>query len=189
MSAVLFRLKVEGLENVPKKTNFIIVANHTSYLDAGLIMAAVPHKIHCIAMRFLFRVKWLRLFLRLVEAFPVGSSSKLAQRLILENKNLGLFPEGGVSPDGSLREFRRGVALLAYKTGRPIVPCAILGAYEALPLHRRAIRLRPIRVRIGKPVYLLKEFEEVLEDVLLQEGIFRVRTAIQELLDGAGKDV
>lgn len=177
-----FRLKVEGLENLPKKTNFIIVANHTSFLDALLVMAAVPRKIHCIALRGLYRIFLLRWFLRLVEALPSGSSSREAIRLLTENEIVGLFPEGGRSHSGELREFRKGAALLALKTGRPIVPCAILGAYEAYPRRAKFPEFLPVKVRIGKPKYLLKEHGDVIEDIRLQEGVHKIRNAVKEML-------
>ena len=173
------------MENIPQKTNFIIVANHASYLDAMVIMAAVPEKIYCLALRFLYKTFLIGWFLQKVEALPVGSSSKKAVYLLKHNKNVGLFPEGGISRTGRLMEFRRGTALLAYKTGRPVVPCAICGTHEALPLGKTIPRLHCIKIKIGKPLYLLKEFDEVIEDITLQEGTSRIRNAIRELLDGA----
>lgn len=180
---LFFRLKVEGLENLPQKTNFIIIANHTSYLDPLVMLAGVPQKISCIALRGLYRIFWLRWFLEKMSAFPSGSASEKAVSLLMQNKNVGLFPEGGVSRDGSLREFRRGAALLAIKTGRPIVPCAIFGAYQALPKTARFPKPAPIKLKIGRPIYLLKEFTDVVDDLYLQEGLFRAQNTIKEMLN------
>ena len=113
---LFFKLKIEGLENLPRKTNFIVVANHNSFLDPLVVMAAIPKKIHCIALRDLFKITWMRWFFRITETLPSGSASGKAINLLLNNKNVGLFPEGGVSRDGKLEEFRRGAALLALKT-------------------------------------------------------------------------
>jgi 1-acyl-sn-glycerol-3-phosphate acyltransferase len=180
---VYFRLKVKGLENIPRKTNFIIVANHVSFLDPLVIMAAVPRKIYCIALRDIYKFKWLRWFLRLTETLPSGSSSPQALAILNQDKNLGLFPEGGISRDGLLREFRRGAALLAFKTGRPVVPCAVLGTFAALPFGKRVPRPLTLTVVIGKPVYLLKELDEVIDDVQLQQGTLKIRTEIKKLID------
>lgn len=180
---VFFGLKAEGIENLPKKTNFIIVANHVSFLDPLLVMAVVPRKIYCIALRDLYRIFWLRLFLRMMDTFPSGSSSQKAIDLLEQNKVVGLFPEGGRSHTGCLGEFRRGTALLALKTGRPIVPCAIVGAYEAFPRHASFPRFLPIKVKIGKPKYLLREYGDQVDEMLLQEGIFKIRNTIKEMLD------
>jgi 1-acyl-sn-glycerol-3-phosphate acyltransferase len=178
-----FRLNVTGLENLPKKTNFIIVSNHVSFLDPLLIMAAVPQKIYCIALRDIYKFAWLRWFLRMADAVPSGSSSARALALLHGNNVVGLFPEGGVSRDGKLKEFRRGAALLALKTGRPIVPCAVLGTFEALPFGKRFPKPVTLKVRVGKPIYLLKEFDELIDDVQLQQGVLRLRTEVKRLID------
>jgi 1-acyl-sn-glycerol-3-phosphate acyltransferase len=180
---VFFSLKVEGLENLPQKTNFIIVSNHNSFMDPAVFMAAVPKKIFCIALRDIYKMSWLGWFLLVTHTLPSGSSSQKAIELLGNNKNVGLFPEGGVSRDGKLKEFRRGAALLAFKTGRPIVPCAIIGTFQALPFGARIPKLVPVRLKIGKPVFFAKEFDEVIDDLYLQEGMFKIRNIIKGMLD------
>jgi len=180
---LFFRLKISGLENIPQKTNFIIVANHVSFLDPLVIMASVPRKIYCIALRDIYKFKWMHWFLRMTETVPSGSSSTLVVQLLDNNCNVGLFPEGGVSRDGKLKEFRRGAALLAFKTGRPVVPCAVLGTFEALPFGKRFPKPVRIKVNIGKPLYLLKELDEVIDDVQLQQGIMRIKAEVKKLID------
>ncbi|MBN2119938.1 MAG: 1-acyl-sn-glycerol-3-phosphate acyltransferase [Candidatus Omnitrophica bacterium] len=179
-----YKFEVEGLENIPQKTNFIIVANHASFLDPLIIMAAVPKKIYCLVARYLYGIAFIKWFLLKVEALPTGNASDKAVRLLLKNKNVGLYPEGKLSTDGSLGEFRRGAALLAAKTGRPILPCAILGAYKALPFGARFAKFfLPIKVKIGKPVFILKEFGEVINDIYLQEGTLKTKNTIKELIN------
>jgi 1-acyl-sn-glycerol-3-phosphate acyltransferase len=181
---LFFRVKVEGLENIPPKSNFIIVSNHVSFLDPLLIMAFVPRKIHCIALRSLYKIDWIKWFLYLVEALPSGRVSRKAAHLLSRNKNVGLFPEGGVSYDGKFREFRRGAALLALKTGRPVLPCAVSGTFESLPFGAKFPKLfRPLKLKIGKPIYILKEFDDIIDDIYLREGVFRIRNAVKEMLD------
>jgi len=179
---LFFRLRVEGLENLPQKTNFIVVSNHSSFLDPLVIAAAIPKKIHCIVSRFLFKIPLLRWSLKKLEVLPAGRSSGKAIEFLIQNKIVGLFPEGRCSRDEKLGEFKRGTALLSLRTGRPIVPCAILGTYEALPLRAKFPKFVPIKVKIGKPIYLLKEFEDIIDDIYLQEGIFKVRSSIQKML-------
>jgi 1-acyl-sn-glycerol-3-phosphate acyltransferase len=179
---LFFRLKVEGLENIPQKTNFIIVANHASFLDPFVIAAAIPKKIYWLALKDIYNSSWLRWFMNMTKALPTGSASEKAIYLLTGNKNIGLFPEGTRTFDGKLREFKRGVALLAIKTGRPILPCAILGTYEAFPRTAKFPRFLPIKIKIGKLKYLLKEFDEIIDDVYLQEGIFTIRNTIKEMM-------
>lgn len=181
---LLFRLKAEGLENIPDKTNFIVVANHTSFLDPFAVGVAIPKRIYWVTARYLYGISWVVWFLRRTGTFSQGSASQKAISLLEANRNVGLFPEGQRSIDGKLQEFRRGAALLAAKTGRPVLPCAILGSFEALPRGARLLKLVPITVKVGKPVYILKEYEETVDDVYLQEGTLRIRNQIKEMLYG-----
>ncbi len=179
---LFFRFKLEGLENLPQKTNFIVVANHDSYLDTLAIGAAIPKKVYWIALRDLYSIPILRWFFKMIDALPSGSASDMALSLLVQNKNVGLFPEGGISRTGELREFRRGVAVLAMKTGRPIVPCAILGTFQALPFGKWFPKFVPIKVKIAPPKYLLKEFDEIIDDIYLQEGMLKIKNTIKEML-------
>ena len=179
-----FKLEVEGLDNIPRKTNFIIISNHTSWMDPVVLGVALPCRIYYIAMKALYRISWLKWYLKLMRALPTGTSSKQAITLLNTNKNIGLFPEGALSSDGSLKHFRKGAALLAIKTGRPILPCAILGTFESFPRSARLPRLfTHITVKVGKPIYLLKTFHEFIDDISLQEGIFRVRQTLLNMLN------
>ncbi len=180
---LFFKFKVEGLENIPQKTNFIVVANHASFLDPLVVGVAIPRKIYWLAFREIYTMFWLKWFMKITETLPTGGSSEKAFYLLMKNRNVGLFPEGTRTYDGRLREFRRGAALLALKSGRPIVPCAILGTYEAFPRRAKFPKFLPIKVKVGKPMYLLKEFEEVIDDIKLQEATFKIRSKIKEMID------
>ena len=181
---VFLRFKVEGLANLPKGSNYIVVVNHASYLDSLCIMAALPRKIYCVAARQLYNVFLVGWFIRKIETFPAGGASKKAVQLLMQNKNVGIFPEGKISRNGQLNEFRRGAALLAVKTGRPMVPCAVLGTYQALPYHAKFPKLfSPVKLKIGKPVYLLKEFDDEIDDIYMREGTFKIQNTIKELLN------
>ncbi|MBI5554782.1 MAG: 1-acyl-sn-glycerol-3-phosphate acyltransferase, partial [Elusimicrobia bacterium] len=119
---------------------------------------------------------------------PTGNfSSDLAVATLEENKNIVLFPEGGISRNGKLKEFRRGAAVMALRTGRPIVPSVIIGAFAAWPLGAKYPRLTPLKLKIGKPIYLLKEFDDSLDDVYLQEGMTQVYKAMKEMLAAESK--
>lgn len=182
IAKVFFRLKVEGLENLPKKSNYIIAANHFSFLDPVVIGAAIPKRVYWVATRHLYKISWLKYFFNLINALPSGNSSIRALELLNNDKNIGLFPEGRLSRDGKLKEFRRGVAMLALKTGRPVVPCAIIGTFDALPAGSMFPRFCPVKIRIGVPKYLLREFGDIVDDIYMQEGATQVRSAIEEML-------
>ena len=180
---IFFRLRVEGLENLPQKTNFIIVANHLSFMDPIVVGVAIPQKVHWITHRLLFKIPILRLFFYLTACIPSGNSSSKAAELLFQNKNVGMFPEGAISRSGELLDFKRGSAMLAMKTGRPVVPCAVLGTFKALPFGRMFPKFVKIKVKVGKPRYFLKEFYIIIDDVDMQEGLIKIRNTIKELLN------
>jgi 1-acyl-sn-glycerol-3-phosphate acyltransferase len=179
-----FNLKVEGIENLPK-TNFIICANHTSFLDPFIIAASIPKRIYFLALGKFYKIFWIKWFLKIFNAIPVtpkGGTVQKAVYLLNKDKNIGIFPEGTRSFDGKLKEFKKGVAILGYKTGRPIVPCGIIGAYECLPRGAKFPKFSQIKLKIGKPIYLLKEPYEVIEEVKIQWGLLKLKNAISELV-------
>jgi len=179
---IFFRFRVEGIENLPTKTNFIVAANHASFLDPFLMTAAIPQKVYLLARRDIYMVPLIRWLADKTGVLPAGNASEKLLHLINKNKNVGLFPEGTRTRDGQIKDFRRGAALLALKTGRPIVPCAILGAYEAYPRTAKFPKFIPVTVKIGKPQYLLKELEDTISDISLQEGNFKIKNAIEEMM-------
>lgn len=179
---LLFRFNVEGLHNLPRKTNFIVASNHASIMDSVAIGVAIPMRIYWMAARWLYRVPGLSWFLKSTETHPVGGVSESAVELLEKNKNVGLFPEGKCSISGEIGEFKRGAALFAFRTGRPVVPCVVIGSFEALPWKKKFPRLfTKIKVIVGKPIYQLKEFDETIDDVNLQEGTSQIRDAVKEL--------
>ena len=155
-------------------------------MDPVLLTCAVPAKIYWLASRHLYHIPWLRWFLQHVDTFPLlSNTSETVVRLLSEDKCVGMFPEGKCARKGELGKFRRGTSLVAMKTGRPVVPCAVIGASEALPVTARFPKLwTPVRVRIGRPVYLLKESTDLIDDIYLQEGTMRIRNEIRRLRDG-----
>jgi 1-acyl-sn-glycerol-3-phosphate acyltransferase len=89
---------------------------------------------------------------------------------------LFVFPEGGRTPDGTIKPFLSGAFYVAIKAGVPIVPMAIVGTYEILPMNSYVIRPHPIRLIVGKPIStegmnpremgaLAKEVQKVIEDL------------------------
>lgn len=159
----LFRLRVEGLDRVPRDHPFIIAPNHTSYLDPFVVAAALGFD----QLRNIHWGGWtgavlanrgVRLVTRLAQTVPIegerGLRSSLAAgaAVLKRNRSLVWFPEGARSPDGELKRFRPGIGMLLTHFDVPVVPVHIRGAYESLPRGSRRLRLRPIRIVFGTPV-------------------------------------
>lgn len=143
----------------------VFVANHTSHLDAPLILTALPsswQKRTAVgaAADYFFDAWWRAHSTALVfNAFPVERSGALrsvgvARDLLAQRWNLLVFPEGTRSHDGWMGDFKRGAAMLAAYADAPVVPVAVHGAFRAMP-RGRAWPLPgrpPVAVRFGSPV-------------------------------------
>ena len=153
------RIRVEGLEKLEKDGAYVLVANHTSYMDTPVVLL-LPLQIRFFAKQGLFRIPLLGGHLRRAGHFPVARDNPRASlksltdgaRLIRERGvSVLLFPEGGRSSDG-LREFKEGAAYLAIKAGVPAVPIGITGTRQVLPMGSLHVRPHVVTVRIGDPI-------------------------------------
>ncbi|WP_297019524.1 lysophospholipid acyltransferase family protein [uncultured Dialister sp.] len=154
----IFRLYVEGRENVPQTGAIIVAPNHKSDWDPPLIGVAFNTRIiHYMAKEELFKNPFLGWLIRQFGTFPVkrGTVDRAAiRRAIRELKAgnpLGIFPEGTRIRRDGLGRFHSGMASLALMTGTPVVPVAVIGS-RWLP-HRKG----PLAVLIGKPVPVKKQ--------------------------------
>lgn len=152
-----FRIEAEGVEHLPRAGPAIVVANHASYLDAGVLGSVLPRKVHFIVLSAMYRLWRIRWFYWGMDTIPVRpgrpdhAAIRKALRVLAEGKVLGIFPEGSRSLDGRLQPPLAGAAMIAVKSGAPIVPAAIRGAHEAFPPGSIWPRPRKVRVRFGPP--------------------------------------
>jgi 1-acyl-sn-glycerol-3-phosphate acyltransferase len=181
---------VYGLDNLDRlRPPVMFVSNHSSHLDATLILTTLPPKWRnktaaAAAKDYFFDVWWRSAFTALVYGgFPIerGGGERAtakARELIRDGWNLIVFPEGTRSPDGWVQRFRHGTARLAIEMDLPVVPIAIVGAYAAMPKGRSWPRpgRPPIRVRYGPAL-------RAVEGETHQELSLRMQHAIAELFD------
>ena len=153
------RVRIEGLEKLNKDAAYVLVANHTSYMDTPAVLL-IPLQIRFFAKGGLFRIPFLGGHLRRAGHLPVVRDNPRASlksltegaRLVRERGvSVLLFPEGGRSPEG-LREFREGAAYLAIKAGVPAVPIGIVGMRQVLPMGSLHVRPHAVTMRIGDPI-------------------------------------
>lgn len=183
--------RVEGLANVPRSGPMLVVANHCSNLDPPFVGWAVGHRtgriIHFMAKEEMRRwplVGWLG---RNAGVFYVrrGEGDRAAQRLALDllaqGRAIGVFPEGTRSRDGRLGEGRAGAALLAMRTGVPILPVGIAGTGRVFPGRSRWPHRSRITIRIGLPLTLPVRADG-LDRAALRSGTEQMMRAIAALL-------
>ncbi|MDI3339116.1 MAG: lysophospholipid acyltransferase family protein [Sphaerobacter sp.] len=161
---LLLGMRIEGLEHVPPRGGALVVANHLHNADPILLVAAFPRPVFFMAKKEVWKVPVARFFAELAGAFPVDRGTadrralRQAERELADGWLVGVFPEGTRSTTGGLKDVYPGVALIALRSGAPIIPTAIWGT-ESLPFNgakgRRRKRGWPqVRVRIGKPFHL-----------------------------------
>ena len=151
---------VEGLEQLEPNRSYVLVSNHASYMDTPVLMSTLALQFRFLAKSELFRIPFIGTHLGRAGHFAVErgnvraslKSMSEAARLVKErNISVLIFPEGGRSPK-HLRPFKEGAAYIAIKAGVPVVPIALVGTREVLPMHSMEVRPRPVCVRIGAPV-------------------------------------
>ena len=154
------KVRVEGLEKIVPGAGYVIASNHLSLMDTPLVMAHIPLQFRFLAKSGLFKIPFIGGHLRRAGHVAIpredarGSLKAMSEaaRIIRERGVSALvFPEGGRST-GALQEFKEGAAYIAIKAGVPIIPVAISGTREVLPMGSAEVRPGPVSLRIGDPI-------------------------------------
>jgi long-chain acyl-CoA synthetase len=168
------RLAVRGLENLPARGPYIIAPNHLSLADAPVVVAGIPWNIASQSF-FLGTTDYFggpvtSKIANVINVIPVDMDTRLygamqlSAYVLRRDKILCVFPEGGRSRDGSIKEFKKGVGIIAKELNIPIIPVAITGTYEMLPPGKRFPRPVKIRITFGKPLYPEgKDYDEIVK--------------------------
>lgn len=133
---IIFRIKVEGKENIPLEGRLVLCSNHSSNWDPLVIATVFSRKISWMGKKELFENKFLRVFLTNLLVFPVDrqvtdiSAVKKALRILKTDEVLGIFPEGTRVKEFNPQNAKAGVALLALKSNSPVLPVYIKGNYK-----------------------------------------------------------
>jgi len=176
VNCVGVRVRVKGTERIPQGT-CIFAANHTSSADAPAVVGAIPRRIAILLKRSLFEWPIVGQAFHLAHFIPVdrfnresavGSLQK-ATEAIREGQSFLIYPEGTRSPDGRLQEFKKGTAVMAIKSGVPVVPVACSGAHRVMEKRKLKITPGEILVEFLGPVdptnYSLDQRDELLREI------------------------
>ena len=159
LAKVLFRFRILHREKMIRTGPVILAMNHQSYLDPPLAGNTSDRPIYFMAKRSLLDVPVLRWLLPKLNVIPVDqegtdrSALKTVIRMLKAGEGVLIFPEGSRTLDGNLLPALPGLGLIIAKTLAPVVPMRIFGAHEALPRGGGKLRLVPITVVVGEPIY------------------------------------
>ena len=146
VSKVLFFVKIEGRENIPKDRNCVLMGNHQCILDPLMLALCVPDReIHFMGKKELWNNKLLGWAFTKVHGFPVDRGNmdmgaiRTAMNVLKGGETLGIFPEGTRSRTGHMLPLLSGASMLALRSGCEVIPVYIDGRYK--PFHRITVRV------------------------------------------------
>ena len=152
VSKVLFFVKIEGRENIPKDRNCVLMGNHQCILDPLMLALCVPDReIHFMGKKELWNNKLLGWAFTKVHGFPVDRGNmdmgaiRTAMKVLGEGDTLGIFPEGTRSRTGHMLPLLGGASMLALRSRCDVIPVYIDGNYRPF---------RRMTVRVGRPVQM-----------------------------------
>ena len=151
--------EIVGIENLPRKGPLILASNHGSEADPAILMTTIPRRIVFLAKRELFQIPFFGPAYHLYGCIPVQrfkadlKALRQSEEALSRGEILGMFPEGTRSRSGQLGKAAPGTALLALRSGVPILPVALSGN-ASITLPGSILKRTPVKIAIGKPFQL-----------------------------------
>jgi 1-acyl-sn-glycerol-3-phosphate acyltransferase len=179
------RLTIHGVENLGKSAVAVYAANHTSYMDTPVIFSTLPFQFRILAKKELWSIPFIGWYLNRSGQIPVDTENSRATlsslnggvKALRSGMPLFVFPEGSRTPNGDLQVFLAGAAFLAIRAQVPLVPIALSGVYDLLPIHTRHFYPGDLVLSAGEPIdttgMTLRQADELTT---------RLRAAITEML-------
>jgi len=185
------RLSVRGAGNLRKHRVAVYAANHTSYMDTPVIFSALPFQFRILAKKELWPIAFIGWYLNRSGQIPIDTSNAHATlaslgtgvKALRSGMPLFVFPEGSRTPNGGLQTFLSGAAYLAIRAQVPLVPVALSGVYDLLPIHTHHFYPGELTLIAGEPIdttgMTVRQTEELTA---------RLRATIQQMLaDGCAE--
>jgi 1-acyl-sn-glycerol-3-phosphate acyltransferase len=153
----------------------VYTCNHLSYMDTPVIFSTLPFQFRIVARHDLWKLPFIGWHLKRSGQVPVNvdnprasiASLSSAVRTLQSGMPIFIFPEGGRTRDGHLAPFLNGPAFLAIRARVPIVPMALIGTHELLPIHAGELHPVPVTLVVGEPIdtsgYTMKQVNELTE--------------------------
>jgi 1-acyl-sn-glycerol-3-phosphate acyltransferase len=160
MKTILSPVKVTGLDKIDTSKPHVYAVNHASALDIPVLYVYLPFQFRILFKKELLKYPIIGWHLKrsgqvcIDQQNPAGSIASVRSALkgLKAGLPLVIFPEGGRTPDGQIKSFMPGAFFLAIKAHVDIVPVALVGTYELLPMNTYHIKCRPLEMRVGEPI-------------------------------------
>lgn len=183
-ATIVCRMRVEGRHLLPDSGGAMLLSTHQSVMDPVLVGLCCNRFINYLARHTLFKNPLFSLLIRVLDAIEIdrerGGLAGLKEMLkrLKRGESVLLFPEGTRTSNGQIGEIKPGFIPIARRSGVPLVPIAVVGAYECMPKGAKWLVPHPIAVVFGKPI-LANEYEELSDEELLD----RVSVSLHQLYD------
>ncbi len=160
MKTILSPVKVKGLDKIDTSTPHVYAVNHASAMDIPVLYVYLPFQFRIVFKKDLLAYPVVGWQLKrsgqvcIDQQKPTNSIAAIrsAVKSLKAGMPLVIFPEGGRTPDGEIKPFLPGAFFLAIKAQVDIVPVALIGTYELLPMDTYHIKCRPLEMRVGEPI-------------------------------------
>ena len=181
----VYRIRVEGRENIPEYGGALFVCNHMSFVDANLLIASTDRPIRFLMYRGIYDRPWVKPFAKMIRAIPISSeqrprdmihSLREATSAIKNGEVVCIFAEGQITRTGQLLPFRRGLERIMKGVDAPIVPVNLDGVWGSIFSFERGRFLWKLPRKVPYPVTV--SFGKPLRPTA---SPFQVRRAVQEL--------
>ena len=162
---LVYRVKKINLNNVPTKGPAIIVSNHVSLMDALIIGGCVKRPIRFVMYHKIFSIPFLRFIFKTANAIPIAPKKENPELLERAYENIenelrlgnivGIFPEGKLTTDGEIGEFKPGIEKILSRTPVPIVPMALVGLWGSYFSNRNNVAMRGLPKNIWRKIRII----------------------------------
>jgi len=178
-------LTVRGEENLRKYPVAVYASNHTSYMDTPVIFASLPFQFRILAKKELWPIAFIGWYLNRSGQIPIDTANPHATlsslgagvKALRGGMPLFVFPEGGRTDTGELKPFLSGAAYLAIRAQVPLVPIALTGVYDLLPIHTRHLYPGELTLSVGEPIDTRGITPRQVDELTA-----KLRSAIEDLL-------
>ena len=176
--AVLFRIRVEGKDNIPNEGGIILCANHISYHDTVVLGLISPRQLHFVAKEELWRIKLISKLFTKLGAIPINRQKpgidtlKQVVNVLKDGRALAIFLQGGRKKDIDVDDAKAGVALFAIKGKAPVVPINISSSFRIFS---------KVDINIGKPITFEEYWDKKIRTQELNEIASKILREIKAL--------